>query len=917
MTASLTSLHQLLGAEAAAASSAVFVYDSTPTAAFGRDLLKGDGAEIWQMETRPGAGSALVGFVEAIAFSSKGAEATEVEDEDAATAVPSKRASRSKSINIKKARSSTTSTADKPVTILGSTSAFLAVVPSILSLPPANIRPTVVAHISAQGSSLSTDKDGSVSLEQIPDLSSLFEGVQALEAGDWSGAVVLSETAEEAAFAGTAAAKAVAGAGFDFINVFDGLTAGRELSALKPAAATPSGSSLVAILTSVVPFFSYAGSSSATQVLVLPASAYSASAKAALAALSASGADVGVVVVRVVKPWNAAAFLAVLPASTKTLHVFADESGASTGPFYEDVLTTLLSSPSLKVKVRALPIPSSSVPSVQAWASTILHLASGKATGEHALQSVLPESSKLAVFWSLDSTLGGSETVPLRLAQAFAASGVSPKLETTFDNFRQGGLQQSSLLLRAAGTIKTEYSLAALAQTSPPALLFLSSPAAVLKSYEAISPSTVGPSTRVVLAANWTEEELFEKLPVRARQTLAAVAKGTGNVFVVDADKLAKTHGVQVAQISELIFWSIYLPSTVGAKEVVSVLSANPSFAAWDHAKLVEINSAVRNSLIHVHVDESWASEPIDVDGAVVETPAALPARLVPTAASANPDRTFPDPVSGIIGPAKASWHQVAQRLIFPEAYALSTVVVEKMRPDLPETTYVVTVSETRRLTPSNYDRNVFHLEFDTAGTGLKYAVGEALGIHGWNDSEEVREFLAWYGLDPEAIVTIPSRADPTGRVEQRTVFQLFQQNLDIFGKPGKSFYETLSRYATDKREERALRFIACPDGHATFKKMSETDTVTYADLLRQFPSARPTVDDLVREIEEIKPRHYSIASSQNFVGDSVHLLIVTVEWNTPKGTILSFLFRVLLLTRLFSSQVPPGSGSARGTSPA
>lgn len=69
---------------------------------------------------------------------------------------------------------------------------------------------------------------------------------------------------------------------------------------------------------------------------------------------------------------------------------------------------------------------------------------------------------------------------------------------------------------------------------------------------------------------------------------------------------------------------------------------------------------------------------------------------------------------------------------------------------------------------------------------------------------------------------------------------------------------------------------------------MSENDTVTYADLLRQFPSARPSIDELVKEIEAIKPRHYSIASSQNFVGDSVHLLIVTVEWNNPIGTFLA-----------------------------
>ena len=36
----------------------------------------------------------------------------------------------------------------------------------------------------------------------------------------------------------------------------------------------------------------------------------------------------------------------------------------------------------------------------------------------------------------------------------------------------------------------------------------------------------------------------------------------------------------------------------------------------------------------------------------------------------------------------------------------------------------------------------VFHIEFDTHGTGLKYAIGEALGAHGWNDDAEGSRFL-------------------------------------------------------------------------------------------------------------------------------------------------------------------------------
>jgi len=44
---------------------------------------------------------------------------------------------------------------------------------------------------------------------------------------------------------------------------------------------------------------------------------------------------------------------------------------------------------------------------------------------------------------------------------------------------------------------------------------------------------------------------------------------------------------------------------------------------------------------------------------------------------------------------------------------------------------------------------NVFHLEFDTSGTGLKYAIGEALVVHGWNDAQDVLDFCKWYGYQP------------------------------------------------------------------------------------------------------------------------------------------------------------------------
>ncbi|KAK4054396.1 sulfite reductase [NADPH] flavoprotein component [Microbotryomycetes sp. JL201] len=877
----MQSVHSILEREALDSSSAVFVYDTTPTAAFGASLTKNAASdvEVFQMQTRPGAGASLVGFVKSVAFSSKGAQINDNdrETEDAA-AVPAKRATRSRSDSVKKARTNV-ATADKPVTVLAGSTSLLSLVPSLLSLPESNVRPSLTVQVSAQASSLATDDEGSVTLTQVPELGAALEAARTLSHSEWNGAVVLSENATEAAFVGTTLARALNSAGFDLVNVFDGASIGRELSYISESAKTETSqnSSLEAILSSNLPAFAYFGSPSASHVLVLPASVYSVNAKAALASVDAK--DVGVLVVRVVKPWNAKSFSAALPSSAKTLHLYAEQSDEQSVFFREEILSTLIAG-GPRFKLRNLPVTTVSVPSVADW----LEIVSAISPSINATpKALLADPAKLAVFWDLDGTTGQTETVPATLASTFAQdASVDVKLLSQYDNFRQGGIQQSTLLLAPKGKASQDHPVSAIAATSPASLLFLSAPAAVLKAYEAISEKSVGPNTRVVLSANWTPEEVSSKLPYAARKALVK-AGGKGNLFVIDVDAIAKSKNIRAADVAEIVFWTLYLPSTLSAKDVVALLERHVTFSAWDHAKVVEINSVVRNAITAVEVEASWADEPMSEDGkpAIAES---LPTSLVATAAGPNADRTFNDPTPQVIGSnQKSSWHHLAHRFLFPEAFGVETDEAEKRRPDLPEQTFLITVTENRRLTPSTYDRNVFHLEFSTKGTGLKYAVGEALGIHGWNDADEVSEFLEWYGLDPNAIISVPSRLD-SGRVEQRTVFQVFQQNLDLFGKPGKSFYETLSRYATNKNEERTLRFIACPDGHATFKKYSEMDTVTYADLLRQFPSAKIPLEELVREIEEIHPRHYSISSSQNYVGDSVHLLVVTVEWDTPQG---------------------------------
>lgn len=93
----------------------------------------------------------------------------------------------------------------------------------------------------------------------------------------------------------------------------------------------------------------------------------------------------------------------------------------------------------------------------------------------------------------------------------------------------------------------------------------------------------------------------------------------------------------------------------------------------------------------------------------------------------------------------------------------------------------------------TDQQRNVFHIEFDIGESGLRYEIGEALGvgIHkhpfqnvcnfffkknwdvaGHNDEREVSAFLAWYGVSANHVVALPAD-DDSKRLQLRSAIQV------------------------------------------------------------------------------------------------------------------------------------------------
>eukprot|EP00397_Hematodinium_sp_SG-2012_P000320 GEMP01000320.1.p1 GENE.GEMP01000320.1~~GEMP01000320.1.p1 ORF type:complete len:1805 (+),score=426.97 GEMP01000320.1:80-5494(+) len=208
-----------------------------------------------------------------------------------------------------------------------------------------------------------------------------------------------------------------------------------------------------------------------------------------------------------------------------------------------------------------------------------------------------------------------------------------------------------------------------------------------------------------------------------------------------------------------------------------------------------------------------------------------------------------------------------------------------------PPKTKEITLVKNTRITPHDYDRIIYHLLFDVSGKDFSYLLGDALSVYPQNDPARVDRFLRDYKINPDAmfkvkpLITIDARRHSAYR-RPLTIRQVFTEVVDILGRPSKHFYKGLARFAADYDEKVQLEKLISdtPEGKDAYAKLV-SDTVTYADVLAMFPSAHPPLEHLMSMIPCIKPRLYSIASSQRFNYNAVELVIVVLDWKTPDGS--------------------------------
>ncbi|GAP89466.1 putative sulfite reductase flavoprotein component [Rosellinia necatrix] len=603
--------------------------------------------------------------------------------------------------------------------------------------------------------------------------------------------------------------------------------------------------------------FEYVGHESPDTVFVVFGSVETQLAKQVVTQLAADGAKIGVVGVRIYRPFIEEAFVKVLPASTQRIDVLGQVTNDAAisdssihSALYSDVLTAVAFSTkwSSSPTVADIKYAASQVLTPTGVAAIISQGVGGATRGSGITLTHL-ETVEQYIFWDVDDST--TLLAPTVIGNLFSQNNNNNiYLNESHDNLVQGGVVRTDLR-SSQKTIDVPY-------PTEEADIGVVGDEKLLKDFT-ISHNIKEGGKLLLRLPNFKDEEAEKRIPESVRQD---VQKRSLALYVLDtaSSPAFEADGDAARLLVELGFLKL----------------ARPDMKQEDLVKLSEFNGnqiiveecidAVGKCLRQIEVPESWATVLSDMSSQVVKT--------FKTNSFVPFDKEDIEPE-----PQLSGWEAAAKGLVFKEAYSTGI----NLRPDQAVQTYTIRVKENRRLTPLTYDRNIFHIEFDLGNSGLTYKIGEALGIHAENDPEMVLEFIQLYGLDAGDLVQVPSR-ESAAVVETRTIYQTLTQGIDIFGKPPKRFYEQLAEYATDDLEKKKLASLGSQEGAEEFKHRSEVDTVTFADILEEFKSARPSFPELVRLVGPLKRREYSIASAQAVTPNIVALMIVVVDWVDSQG---------------------------------
>lgn len=191
-------------------------------------------------------------------------------------------------------------------------------------------------------------------------------------------------------------------------------------------------------------------------------------------------------------------------------------------------------------------------------------------------------------------------------------------------------------------------------------------------------------------------------------------------------------------------------------------------------------------------------------------------------------------------------------------------------------------------------DKEVRHLELDlsraSAETGLRsYVPGDIVHVMPRNRESAVDAFFKLTGFNEYTYINLKSSESKSrfGSYQLNinfpcTLWDLVSTQLDLSCIPRRSFFERLAPFATDEMQREKLLELASAEGAEMLTQYAYREKRTILMVLRDFPSARPPLADLIDMTPVLKSRPFSIASSREGHPDKIHICASIVKYTTP-----------------------------------
>jgi sulfite reductase (NADPH) flavoprotein alpha-component len=218
-----------------------------------------------------------------------------------------------------------------------------------------------------------------------------------------------------------------------------------------------------------------------------------------------------------------------------------------------------------------------------------------------------------------------------------------------------------------------------------------------------------------------------------------------------------------------------------------------------------------------------------------------------------------------------------------PSAAAAAVATVPIAEPGRSRENPALATFVTRRLLNSQgSEKETWHVDFDLAGSGLDYVVGDSFGIFARNELGHVDQIIALLG------------ASHTTKVRGRTLREVMADEVSLSPAPD-TLFELISFITGGAQREkaRALAQGDDPDGDAA--------SLDVMAALQKFSGVRPHPEAFVEALEPLQPRLYSISSSHNATPGKLSLTVDCVRYVVGKRQ------RLGLASTFLAERIQPG----------